>query len=131
MQLPADLQCRIVAEREGDTPWWRFHLVNGGAATIESAELAEIRYEWGDQYVGGESPRVRVADVAPGDRAVLWRDDGSSEMRTDLWIRLMHHGVEIWLLFEFPRLYRQTGTTLVADPTRMPGPPGAQDNSNS
>jgi hypothetical protein len=116
--------CRIVATREPDSPLWSFHLVNDGAETIASAELAAVRFEWGDQYVGGESPGVRVADLQPGERALLWRDDGGSEMRPDLWLRLTWQGLETWLLFEFPRLYRQTGTTLVAHPMRMEGPPG-------
>ena len=111
--------CRIVATRESGSALWSFHLVNDGAETIARAELAAVRYEWGDQYVGGESPGVHVADLGPGDRALLWREDGSSEMRTDLWLRVTWQGLETWLLFEFPRLYRQTGTTLVAHPMRM------------
>jgi len=124
MSRPVDLQCRIVAERESNSPLWSFYLINDGGVTIETAELAAVRYEWGDQYVGGESPGVRIADFGPGARALIWRDDGSSEMRTDLWLRLAHHGLETWLLFEFPRLYRQAGTTIVEHPTTMKGPPG-------
>ncbi len=120
----ADVQCRILAAREPDSPLWTFYLINDGEVAIESAELAAVRYEWGDQYVGGESPGVRVAALEPGARAPIWRDDGSSEMRTDLWVRVTQHGLEEWLLFEFPRLYRQTGTTLVAHPTRMERPCG-------
>jgi len=123
MSPPVDLQCRIVAERESDSPLWSFYLTNDGEATIEAAELAAVRYEWGDQYTGGESPRVRVADLKSGSRVLIWRDDGSSEMRTDLWLRVTHQGLETWLLFEFPKLYRQTGTTLVGHPTRMKRPP--------
>jgi len=114
----------MVAAREPGSPLWSFHLVNDGAQAIDSAELAAVRFEWGDQYVGGESPGVRVDDLGPGERALLWRNDGGSEMRTDLWLRVTQQGREIWLLFEFPRLYRQTATTLVADPTSVPGPPG-------
>jgi hypothetical protein len=69
---------------------------------------------------------VTVADLAPGGRALIWRDDGSSvtsELRTDLWLRVKHRGLEAWLLFEFPKLHRQRGTTLIAHPTRMGGPP--------
>jgi hypothetical protein len=44
-------------------------------------------------------------------------------MRTDLWLRVTHQGLDAWLLFEFPRLYRQTAATLVSHPTRMQGPP--------
>jgi hypothetical protein len=125
MSLSAGLECRILATREADSPLWTFYLVNDGAVAIESAELNAVRYEWGDQYVGGESPGVRIADLAPGARALIWRDDGGSEMRTDLWLRVTHRGLETWLLFEFPKLYRQQGTTLVAHPRKMKGPPSA------
>ena len=121
--LDDKLQCRIVATREPDSPLWTFFLINDGDETIESAELKAVRYEWGDRYVGGESPGGCIADLAPGARAVIWQNDGSSEMRTDLWLRVTHHGAETWLLFEFPRLYRQQGTTLIAHPTRTGGPP--------
>ncbi len=124
MSPPVDLQCRIVAARESDSPLWSFYLINDGGVAIEAAELTAVRYEWGDQYMGGESPGTRIADLEPGARALIWRDDGSSEMRTDLWLRLTHQELEMWLLFEFPKLYRQTGTTLVAHPTRVKGPPG-------
>ena len=120
---PESPPCRIVATRESGSPLWSFDLVNDGEESIVNPELAEVRYEWGDQYVGGESPGVRIADLGPGERALLWRDDGGSEMRTDLWLRVTWQGLDTWLLFEFPRLYRQTGTTLVAHPTRMEGPP--------
>jgi hypothetical protein len=118
MSFAVDLPCRIVAERESGSPWWNFYLVNDGADPIESAELAAVRHEWGETYMGGESPAVRVIDLAPRGRALLWRDDGSSEMRTDLWLRVTHRARHLWLLFEFPKLYRQAGTMLVAFPTR-------------
>lgn len=119
-----EVQCRIVATREADSPLWSFYLMNDGGTPIESAELAAVKREWGDQYLGGESPGVRISDLAPGARALIWRDDGSSEMRTDLWLRVTDHGRETWLLFEFPKLHRQQGTTLVAHPTKMGQPPG-------
>jgi hypothetical protein len=124
MSAAVDLPYRVVAERERDSPVWSFYLVNDGDATLQSGELAAVKYEWGDQYVGGESPDLRFADIAPGARTLIWQDDGSSEMRTDLWLRLTHEGLDTWLYFEFPRLYRQTGTTLVAHPTRAQRPPG-------
>ena len=123
MSPPLGAQCRIVAERETGSPLWSFYLVNEGGAAIDAAELAAVRYEWGDQYVSGESPGVRIADLGPGGRALLWRDDGSSETRTDLWLRVTQRGLQTWLLFEFPKLYRQTGNTLVSHPARMEGPP--------
>jgi hypothetical protein len=123
MSAPVDLECRIVAAREPDSRLWTFSLINDGRSPIESAELAAVRYEWGDQYLGGESPGTQIGGLAPGVGAPIWRDDGSSEMRTDLWVRVRHQGLESWLLFEFPKLCRQTATTLVARPTRMERPP--------
>ncbi len=114
----------VTATRLPESRRWSFYLINDGGMTIESAELAAVRYEWGDQYVGGESPGMRVVDLEPGAQALIWRDDGSSEMRTDLWVRVTDGTRETWLLFEFPRLYRQEGTTLIAHPTVMGGPPG-------
>jgi len=114
--MPADLQCRVLATREPDSPLWSFYLINDGETVIESAELEAVRYEWGDQYMGGESPGLRVSDLASGGQALIWQDDGSSEMRTDLWLRVTHRGLTTRLLFEFPKLYRQQGTTLVAHP---------------
>jgi hypothetical protein len=115
--------CRIVATLEPDSRLWSFHLVNDGEAAIESAELKAVRYEWGDQDLGGALPGTRVADLAPGARALVWQDDGSSEMRTDLWLLVTLRGHETWLLFEFPRLYRLQATTLVAQAARVGGPP--------
>ncbi len=123
MSLGVEPRLRVVAERKRDSRMWIFYLVNDGGTLIESCELAAVRYEWGDQYVGGETPIVRLANLSPGAHALIWRDDGSSEMRTDLWLRVTHQGQQAWLVFEFPRLYRQTGTTLVAHPTTMQGPP--------
>src|SRR5690606_4404430 len=112
--------CQIIATRDETSPVWRFFLVNAGDAPIERAVLAAVKYEWGDQYWGeGESPGVEVVDLLPGDRALIWEDDGSSEMRTDLWLRVAQGAQDVVLLFEFPKLYRQPRTTLTADPNRM------------
>ena len=118
---------RIVADREPDSRLWRFFFVNDGETVVEAAELKAVRFEWGDAYVGGESPDTRVAGIAPGARALLWQDDGGSEMRIDLWVRVAEHGAETWLLFEFPRLYRLQATTLEAQATRVGGPPADVD----
>lgn len=118
-----DLKCRIIATRSPASRVWTFHIVNDGDTTIEEAWLEAVKYEWGDQYQGGESPHVRVSGLAPGAQANAWTDDGSSEARTDLWVRVTNAGTDVWLLFEFPKLYRQTGDRLVAHPQRMPGPP--------
>lgn len=110
----------MVATRDSGSPLWSFHLVNEGDAVIGSAELAAVKYDWGEQYVGGHTPNTVAREIAPGARALLWQDDGSSEMRTDLWVRIG----ETWLLFEFPRLYRQQGTSLTGDAIVASGPPG-------
>jgi len=123
MPSPVEPRCRVQATREPDSPLWSFYFINDGPTTIESAVLVEVKYEWGDQYVGGESPGVSVADLAPGAKSLIWQDDGGSEMRTDLWLRVRHQRVDTWLLFEFPSLYRQHGTLLIAHPVRVDGPP--------
>ena len=106
----------MIATREPDSPLWNFHLINDGETAIETAVLEAVKYEWGDEYRGGESPAVRITNLAPGERALLWKDDGSSEMRTDLWLRFVQSGQETILFFEFPKLYRQSGTMLIAAP---------------
>src|SRR5215470_3031171 len=93
--------CHVLATREPDSPLWTFHFVNDDETAIESVELVAIKYEWGDQYVGGKSPAVAVADIEPGARVPICQDDGSSETRVDLWLRVTHRGLETWLLFEF------------------------------
>jgi hypothetical protein len=119
MSTSIEPSCRIVATREAGSPLWSFYLINDGKTAIELAELAAVNYEWGDEYRGGESPAVRVINLVAGGQTLIWQDDGSSEMRTDLWIRITHRDQETILLFEFPKLYRQHGTTLVGHPTRM------------
>ena len=123
--MSADLSCRIVATRTPGSSSWLFHLVNDGDREIETAALEAVKYEWGDQYAGGESPHARVSGLAPGAQAHVWTDDGSSEMRTDLWLRVTRDGSDVWLLFEFPKLYRQAGDTLTARGMEMPGPPSS------
>ena len=115
--------CHMIATREPNGSLWSFYLVNDGTSSIDFVELQSVNYEWGDTYVGHESPDVKVANVAAGDRVMIWRDDGSSEMRTDLCLHVLHRGVESWLLFEFPKLYRQQGTTLAAKPLTIDRPP--------
>lgn len=117
------LCCRVVATRIPGSSSWEFRLVNDGDTEIESATLEAVKYEWGDHYMGGESPHVQVRSLAPGAQAHIWTDDGTSEMRTDLWVRIRKAGGDVWLLFEFPKLHRQDARTLVAHGSNMPGPP--------
>ena len=113
----------MVATREPDSRLWSFYLHNDGETPIQNVALQAVKYEWGDEYRGGEAPDVHITNLGAGDRALVWKDDGSSEMRTDLWLRFVHAGLETFLLFEFPKLYRQTGTTLIAQPIKVSGPP--------
>lgn len=118
------VRCRVEATRSPESPLWTFYLVNDGPDPIERAELVAVRYEWGDEYRGGEDPGVSVADLVPGASAEIWQDDGSSEMRIDLWVGITQGGQVSWRLFEFPKLYRQQGTKLVSDGIPVKGPPG-------
>jgi len=118
-------ECRIVATRAPGARVWEFCLVNDGETAIEAAVLEAVKYEWGDQYLGGESPRAQVANLAAGAQARIWTDNGSSEMRTDLWVRVTQRGTDTLLLFEFPKLYGQSGDTLIARPLKVPDTSGA------
>ena len=118
-------KCHVVGTREPDKRLWTFYLVNDDETAIEKAEMKEVRYEFGDQYLGGKSLDLTVRDLAPGSKAPVWTDNEAAEMRTDLWIRVTHRGVVSWMLFEFPNLYRQTVTILTAHPQKMNGPPSA------
>ena len=108
----SELRCHVIATRETGGSVWSFYLVNDGESAIGEATLEAVNYEFGDAYRGGETPNKIVRNLAPGERALVWTDDGSSEMRTDLWVRI----ASVKLLFEFPRLYRQTGTMLESLP---------------
>jgi hypothetical protein len=125
MSVPDLPQIRVVATREPESRLWTFHLVNDGPTPLASATLEAVKYEWGDEYRGGESPKLRVQALAPGAEAIIWHDDGRSEMRTDLWLTVTQGGVETWLYFEFPKLYRQQATTLISHPNKAHGPPSS------
>lgn len=106
------IRCRVAACREpsaGGGPWC-FYLINDGDAPLESAELYQVSTEWGD-FGHRQAADVRVAGLAPGAHALLWRDDG--ELRIELALRVRVAGREVHLAFEFPRLYRQTDLPLV------------------
>lgn len=119
MPQPDVPPCRVVATRDEKSPVWQFVFVNDGDSAIEKAVLAAVKYEWGDQYSDGLYLDVTVTNLPPGGRAVVWHDDGGSEMRTDLWFQVTQAEQTTVLLFEFPKLYLQKGTTLVAHPDRM------------
>jgi hypothetical protein len=110
------IRCRIAACREAlnDGNQWSFYLINDSDAPLDSAELYEVSYEWGDE--GSSEPgRVRISDLAPGAHALIWRDDGSgAELRMELSLRVQVGAREARINFEFPKLYRLTGLPMVA-----------------
>ena len=115
MDKSEPIRCRIAACRESlnDGNQWSFYLINDSGAPLEWAVLDEVSYEWGDE--GSSEPgRVRIADLAPGAHALIWRDDGSgAELRMELSLRVQVGGREAQLSFEFPKLYRLMGLPMV------------------
>lgn len=122
MLRPQDLRCRVRATHAAETHLWSFYFINDSLAAIDLAELEAVKYEFGDEYVGGTSPAVSVADVAPGASVLIWTED-DPELRTDLWFRVTYRGAQTWLLFEFPKLDCQRRTMGVAHGHAMDGPP--------
>lgn len=106
------ISCRVVADREGDSRWWSFCLINDEDSPLGSAVLDKVCYEWGDQYLETKKPNERVKNLAPGDQARIWRDDGESETRIDLWLTIKHRGQKKRFVFGLPKLYKQTGNHL-------------------
>ena len=107
------ISCRIAACREtpdADGNDWSFYLINDSADPLELAVLHEISYEWGDMP-STKRVDVRVAGLAPGAHAHIWRDDG--ELRMDLSLRVQARGRELKMWFEFPRLYRKQELPIV------------------
>ena len=51
-------------------------MLNDSQASLDSAVLYRIGYEWGDMG-SSEASDVRIAHLAPGAYALVWRDDGS------------------------------------------------------
>jgi len=103
------IRCRLAACREAldDGKQWSFYLINDGDASLDSVILDEISYEWGD-FGSSEKADARVADLAPGSHALIWRDDGSgAEFRMDFSMLVQSRGRQARLRFEFPKLYRQ------------------------
>jgi hypothetical protein len=93
---------------------WSFYLINDSAFALDWAVLHEISYEWGDMG-NSEAANERVAALATGAHALVWRDDGSgAELRMDLLVRACVGGHEAELRFEFPKLYLQRGLKEIA-----------------
>lgn len=111
------IRCRLVACREAldDGGEWSFYLINDSDRLLDLALLYEVQYEWGDTG-SSEAAGVRVANLAPGAHALIWRDDGSgAELRMDFLVRVETAGHQAELRFEFPRLYRKHDLPLVAN----------------
>ena len=109
------VRCRVAACREDlhDGNAWSFYLINDSDHPFDLAVLHEVGYEWGD--TGNSEPAdVRVADLAPGAHALLWRDDGSgAELRMALALSVRMGGRDVRLGFEFPRLYKLTNLPVI------------------
>lgn len=62
MQIADPIRCRVAACREdlNDGNVWSFYLMNDSAATLNSATLEQIDYEWGDDARPGPPARSRL-----------------------------------------------------------------------
>lgn len=106
---PIDIvHCRVAAcpERLGDGQSWSFYLLNDSQAPFEEVVLYQVGYEWGE--VGNYHAKdVRIADLAPTNHALIWRDDGyGAELRIQLSLKVKLTNREARLEFDFPKLYR-------------------------
>jgi len=111
----APIRCRMAACREAldDGKAWSFYLLNDSEIALDSVVLHAVGYEWGD-FGNSEAADGRIADLAPGANALVWRDDGNgAELRMDLSLRVTARGQEARLRYEFPRLYRLKNLPLV------------------
>jgi hypothetical protein len=129
MQATEVIRCRVAACREvlDDGNLWSFYLINDSAASLDSATLFQVGYEWGDMW-NSETTDVSVTDLAPGAPALIWRDDGSgTEFRMDLSFLVRVYGREALLWFEFPKLYRKLNLPLIEDLGR----PGWQETAEA
>jgi hypothetical protein len=111
----------MVACREAlsDGNEWSFYLINDSDTEIASALLSNICYEWGD-FANNELVSSRVTNMAAGEHALLWRDDGSgAELRMIFSVLAYVADREISLSFEFPRLYRLQNPKLVPSLNKM------------
>ena len=115
MEKHDPIRCRVAACREAldDGKEWSFYLINDSEVSLDLAVLYSIGYEWGD-WGNVEAAEVNVTDLAPGENALIWRDDGSgAELRMELSLRMRVRGREVQLQFEFPKLYRMSNLQVV------------------
>lgn len=110
-------------ESLNDRKEWSFYLINDSDTHIDSAVLSTIWYEWGD-LATKESVCSRVNNLAAGEHALIWRDNGDgTEFRMTLSIRACVGEREVNLNFEFPKLYHLTN----AKPVRGLDKPGWEE----
>jgi hypothetical protein len=104
-----EIRCRVAAcpEHLGDGQEWSFYLLNDGRLPLDEVVLKAFGHEWGDMG-HTKHPDVRVADVAPGASALIWRDN-DDEFRMWLILLVRVRDREVELLLEFPMLYRRKG----------------------
>lgn len=113
---PRKIACRMAACREAlnDAKEWSFYLINDSPSPIQCLVLKRVSSEWGSQSAV-EAKDVVVGDVAVGEHALVWRDDGSgAEFRMTVHVQLEMGGRATALSFEFPKLYRQRDLPVVA-----------------
>lgn len=101
----ASVRCRVAACREpaDGGPAWGFYLLNDGDSTL-NAVLDAVEYTWGDDS-RRSAVDVRIANLAPGAHARLWRDDG--ELRLALSLCIHNACGHARQRFDFPLLYRR------------------------
>ena len=112
MKKREQIRCRVAACREAlaDGQVWSFYLINDCDDTLDSAMLYRISSEWGD-FGNTRTADVHVSGLAPGARALIWRDDG--EFRTELSLLARLADREVRLSYEFPKLYIQRNLPFV------------------
>lgn len=83
---------------------WAFHVVNDGPGAITSVRLDLAGWEWGD-LGSTEEPARELGPLAPGARALAWRDDdGAAEFNVFFVVTLEGRSRR---MYEFRKLYRK------------------------
>jgi hypothetical protein len=117
-----NIRCRVVACPEAfeDGKSWSFYLINDSDEVLDVAVLETFGHEWGD-FGNSVHPEVKVTDLAPGNNALIWRDD-DEELRMWCTLKVQVAAREAELLFEFPILYkRRSGGLPVVQSLGKPG----------
>ena len=106
------IRCRVAACPAGRGTW-EFFLLNDSDAPLDGAVLKRVAFEWGNMS-DAEEVDVRIAALAPGAYALIWRDtDNCAEGRVELLLQVSAGQQERNLTFEFPKLYKLRELPLV------------------